>query len=141
MIELNLVYRQAWKRCNEKRARYSRLLKEPTEWMEEAERTLAHAKATAGGAADRGDKSRLTEALEEQKQIERQVSERNKEVTDLAVIGKEMMNRSSAQEHVDIQAQVGKGPSADFLTISQFFWTGRFDRIWTTQCSSDSCSI
>ena len=75
--------------------------------MEEAERTLAHAKATAGGAPDRsgGDKSRLTEALEEQKQIERQVSERNKEVTDLAVIGKEMMNRSSAQEHVDIQAQ------------------------------------
>ena len=29
-------------------------------------------------------------------------------MTDLAVIGKEMMNRSSAQEHVDIQAQVDK---------------------------------
>ena len=97
---------QAWKKCHEKRARYSRLLKELEEWMEEAERTLAHAKATAG--ADRSDKSKLTEALEEQKQIERQVSERNKEVTDLAVIGKEMMNRSSAQEHVDIQAQVDK---------------------------------
>ena len=97
---------QTWKKCHEKRARYSRLIKELAEWMEEAERTLAHAKATAG--ADRSDKSKLTEALEEQKQIERQVSERNKEVTDLAVIGKEMMNRSSAQEHLDVQAQVDR---------------------------------
>ena len=95
--QVNKKYKErhlVWKKCHEKRARYSRLLKELAEWMEEAERTLAHAKATAG--ADRSDKSKLTEALEEQKQIERQVSERNKEVTDLAVIGKEMMNRSSA---------------------------------------------
>jgi hypothetical protein len=106
--QVNKKYRERhglWKKCNEKRARYVRLHAELSEWLEEAERTLAHANATAAAGSN---KSKLTEALEEQKQIERQVSDRNKEVTDLAVIGKEIMNRTSAQEHVEVQAQVDK---------------------------------
>ena len=106
--EINRRYKERhslWKKCNEKRARYAKLQSELNDWLDEAERTLAHANATAAAA---GNKSKLTEALEEQKQIERQVSERNKEVTDLAVIGKEIMNRTSAQEHVDIQAEVDR---------------------------------
>lgn len=99
--EVNRKYSERqvlWTESTFKHKEYFRRHGELDEWLEDAERALVHA-ATA---------SNLSGALQEQHKIEKQVSEKNKEVTDLAVLGKEILPKTSAQEHVEIQTNIDR---------------------------------
>lgn len=79
----------------ENMASYEVKLRELDGWLDHTERVLVQSPTNS-------------KAIQERQQIERQVSERNKAVTEFAVLGKEIMNKTSAQEHHDIQNQVDK---------------------------------
>ncbi len=87
-----------WKESKSKHDSYHTKRLEMENWLERAEKILLQSSTQPS--------SRL--CSQEHIQLERQVSEKNKEVTTLAVLGKEIMNQTGAQEHVEIQTQVDR---------------------------------
>ena len=71
------------------------------QWMEHAERVMLNHQNLVQA-------QNVLVASQEHIQIEKQVSEKNKEVTSVALLGKEIMGDTSAQEYVEIQTTVDK---------------------------------
>jgi hypothetical protein len=93
-----------WVASNDKHTMYQKRRVELENWLERAEHLLVGQQTHVSS-----NKNTPTGAASpEQIQIERQVSEKNKEVTDLAMLGKDIMSQTSAQQHLEIQTQVDK---------------------------------
>ncbi len=106
----------AWVESKERHDSYHRKRRELENWLERAEGVLLQSSTAPpppqqpqlAGEGVQSSSSASNRCSQEHLQLERQVSEKNKEVTGLAVLGKDIMNQTSAQEHVEIQAQVDR---------------------------------
>ena len=97
--------RQAlWNVSKEKHNSYIKRRDELDSWLENAERVILQQQQQFAGKKS----SALLQASPEQLHIERQVSAKNKEVSDLAVLGKEIMSKTSAQEKIETKTDVDR---------------------------------
>lgn len=100
LVNQHFSERQAvWTECHDKLQNFKQKRMELENWMERAEHLLI---------GQQPNKNLPAMSSPDQIQIERQVPEKNKEVTDFALLGKEIMNLSSIQERMETQAQVDR---------------------------------
>ena len=100
--------RQAvWLNSNERQVKYDSKKAELEEWLDHAEKILLKSTHHNDGS-NTNHGTPPSSVLQEQLQIERQVSEKNKVVTEWAMLGKDLRGKTSAQESLEIQTQVDK---------------------------------
>jgi len=90
-----------WNECRRKFDEHRKKTKELMAWLDQAQKILLHSTTSTDAEGNTG-------CSQEHIQLERQVSEKNKTVTSAAVSAREIMNKTSAQERLEVQEQVDR---------------------------------